>query len=343
VGTESRTYTYYTPTSSSQAPALVFVLHGTTQDGAQIMNISAFNDIAETNHFIAVYPDGVGNIWNVGFDIPGASTADDLGFIEALVDKFVNEFGADATRVYSCGFSAGGYMSHRLACESSRCFAAIASVSGTMSPAWGDTCAPAYLTSVMQIHGTSDLVVPYNGGTSTTGYSVPQVLEKWQTILSCDATPSVTDLPDVSLLDLSTVQKENYNNCSSNYNLTLLKVNSGGHMWPGTDVILSGIGTINRDINASQEIWDFFSNHQCPANVDITENGASQLFFTLTPDRQFSVQSTFSIPRQFNVVNAMGSLVLKGKTQQQIDLSSISNGLYIVSVDGYNPTKVVLN
>jgi polyhydroxybutyrate depolymerase len=344
VGNESRTFTYFVPpTLPPQPSALVFVLHGTTQDGAQIMDISAFNDIAVANNFIVVYPDGVGNIWNVGFDLPGASTANDVGFIEALVDQFIEDFGVDATRVYSCGFSAGGYMSYRLACESSRCFAAVASVSGTMSASWGDTCAPAFSTSAMQIHGTTDLIVPYNGGSSTTGYSVDQVMAKWQSVLNCNSSPTTTDLPNTNLLDFSTVQRIEYNGCNENTELTLLKVSGGGHMWPGTDIILSGIGTINRDISASEEIWNFFSNHQCPAQVNIEEKSNSHIQYTISSSRDLIFNTPVPNAQPFIILDCFGRNVLQGNATSTINLCALSNGLYILNIIGQKPSKFILN
>lgn len=344
VGNETRSYTYFVPlTLPPQAPALVFVLHGTTQDGAQIMDISDFNSLAVAHNFIAVYPDGVGNIWNVGFDLPGASTADDIAFIEALADQFIADYGADATKVYSCGFSAGGYMSYRLACESSRCFAAVASVSGTMSASWGDTCAPAFNTSAMQIHGTTDLIVPYNGGSATTGYSVDEVMSKWQSLLNCNNSPTTTDLPNTNLLDLSTVQRIEYNGCSANSELTLLKVTGGGHMWPGTDVILSGIGTINRDISASEEIWNFFSNHQCPIGVNTEEHSQSSLHFSISPENVLTFQSPFSESTSFSIADAMGKQVLQGRFIQTIELNALASGVYILTIPNRKACKFIID
>ncbi|HRK29013.1 MAG TPA: PHB depolymerase family esterase [Chitinophagales bacterium] len=164
-GGQNRTYIAYVP--SGYAPGsslpLVFVLHGFTQSAQAIMNYSGFNTVAEANNFIAVYPNGVGNAWNTNSGFPGGSTADDVGFISALIDTMHATYGIDTASVFSCGFSAGGFMSHLLACELGNRIAAIAAVGGTMSDAAFNACEPSRPVPVLQIHGTADAVVSYNG------------------------------------------------------------------------------------------------------------------------------------------------------------------------------------
>jgi polyhydroxybutyrate depolymerase len=77
---------------------------------------------------VVAYPDAIAAQWNDGW---WNSTSDDVGFLGALADALVNEFGIDRRRVYVAGFSNGACMAHRLACETDR-FAAIAAVSGDM-------------------------------------------------------------------------------------------------------------------------------------------------------------------------------------------------------------------
>ena len=71
--------------------------------------------------------------WNVGGWTLG-STIDDVGFTEALLTKISTAYTIDLQRVYSTGMSNGGYMSFLLACQLSDKIAAIASVTGSMTP-----------------------------------------------------------------------------------------------------------------------------------------------------------------------------------------------------------------
>jgi len=273
---QNRSFIVYTPASYNPGTPvpLVFVLHGLTQTGQAIMNVSNFNAVADTAGFILVYPDGIGNAWNINANIPGASTANDIGFIEALIDTISANYSIDQNKIYSCGFSAGGFMSHMLACKSSRCFAAIASVAGTMTDSVYNTCTPAFNLPVLQIHGTSDNIVNFNGALGNK--SAPDVVDFWKNFNGCNAAPIITSLPNTSLLDFSTVQLLDYSPCTNDNLVQMLKVNGGGHQWPGTSSLLGGLGTINMDINASAEIWKFFRNYSC--------NTSPQGIQTLTPN-----------------------------------------------------------
>jgi polyhydroxybutyrate depolymerase len=309
----TRNYIVYIPPTYQPGNSwpLVFVLHGFTQSSSTIMNVSGFNAIADTGNFIVAYPNGVGNAWNTNSGMTGGSTADDIGFIGALTDTLHTLYNIDLNRVYSCGFSAGGYMSHRLACESARCYAAIASVSGTMSNAAYAACAPSRPTPVMQIHGTSDFIVSYNGGVAA-GKSVDDVIALWTGSNTCSTPPAVQLLPDINTQDNSTVEKSVYAPCSSGTRVELYKVIGGGHQWPGTNSLLGGLGAINRDISASAEIWNFFSGFSCPVTASVADEQN-----VLTPSYSMAHTSTSVIISFDNVINHLFEIELydmSGKT-----------------------------
>lgn len=256
IGSTNRSYTLYTP--KGYAPGkklpLVYVLHGFTQTAADISRYSAFNPLADSFGFFAVYPSGISNGWNTNSGFPGGSTADDVGFIRILTDSLIARFGIDGDRVYSCGFSAGGFMSHRLACELSDRIAAIASVAGTMSDAAFKACNPGRAVPVLHIHGTSDLVVAYSGGLSN--ISADKLMQFWVNKAACNQTPTKINIPD-RVQEGSTAQWQRYGPCNQSLEMAHIAVNSGGHTWPGSSN--SGVGTTNMDFSASAEIWQFFS------------------------------------------------------------------------------------
>lgn len=339
----TRTFTYYIPSNSSSTPIpMVFVLHGTTQTGEGIMDISGFNALAETNNFIAIYPDGINGFWNIGLAAGGSDT-DDLGFLEALRNQFIADYNIDEQRIYSCGFSAGGYMSYKLVCESEYCFAAIASVSGLITENNFSACNPLYETSVMHIHGTSDFVVAYNGSAQA-GVGVEDLLAYWTSALVCPASPAIEALPNTNTFDFSTVEKQHWSPCSNDNEVVLLKVDGGGHQWPGTDALLGGLGNINRDIDASEEIWNFFENHSCPAALSIEENNKMEIEIFPNPTIDFI---TFNLPNDHSVsmqlFDATGRQVFHRmiKNKETINISELGNGLYYIHTEGYKIKRLM--
>ncbi|MBL0340703.1 MAG: T9SS type A sorting domain-containing protein [Bacteroidetes bacterium] len=346
----TRNYIVYLPstyTPGSSFP-LVFVLHGFTQSSSTIMDVSGFNDVAEDNDFIAVYPNGVNNGWNTNAGFPGGSTADDIGFIGALIDEMHLLYNIDTNKVYSCGFSAGGYMSHRLACESDRCFAAIASVSGTMSNNAFNDCVPSKNMPVMQIHGTSDIVVNYNGGFG--GKSVDDVINLWVANNSCPTTPVVTLLPDINTTDGSTVEQNIFEPCTDSATVILLKVIGGGHQWPGSTSLLGGIGNINKDIIASEEIWNFFSGYSCPVTTSVSENLNSAFAFNIQNLGEGIYNLILNDSQQkgfsFSIFDLTGKIISTEKIitpslSFNIDLSKYSNGVYFLNFISESESKTI--
>ena len=121
------------------------------------------SSVADSENFILVYPQGTNldgySHWNA--DLNGddnKSDVDDLGFIEALVNKLYSENLIDLKRVYAVGYSNGGMMSYALACYKSNLIAAIGSVSGYMIQ---NECTPSHSIPLIKLHGTTDY---YDGG-----------------------------------------------------------------------------------------------------------------------------------------------------------------------------------
>ena len=336
VGGVSRSYIYYTPSSwnPSQNVPLLIVLHGLTQTGAGLMDITQFNQIAEQNGIIAVYPDGENFAWNANMNL-SVSTADDMGFIEALAQEFQNNFGTDPLRQYLVGFSNGGFMSHRLACESSMCFAAIATVSGNMSDTTFMNCQPQFQPAVMHIHGTADAVVPYNGGPGT-GVSVNQCIEKWRTVLNCDPIPITVNMPNTNLFDLSSPQRISYINGTNA--LELIKIEGGGHQWPGIQTLVGGAGIINMDFYSPDVIWAFLNGKSCPSNsineieskIDIYPNPTNGI-----------LKISNGIMTNFKVYNTLGHIILIGETAEEINIEKLECGIYYIQINKDNPIKLL--
>ena len=119
-----------------------------------------WDEEADRNAFVVVYPDGRIHCSNAG-TCCGTSVetgVDDVAAAEAMIDDVSAAIAVDPDRVYVTGFSNGGMMSYRLACESAR-FAAIAPVAGTQLV----DCTDRSTASVLHIHGPADTVVPAGG------------------------------------------------------------------------------------------------------------------------------------------------------------------------------------
>src|SRR5262249_14955868 len=124
--------------------------------------------VADASGFVVASPDGVSSplgirTWNGGGCCGYAVAAgiDDVGFTSALLDRLEANLCLDRRRVYAARMSNGAIMSQRLACDLAARVRAVGSVAGAMM---ASPCAPVRPVPVIEIHGTGDLNVPYNGG-----------------------------------------------------------------------------------------------------------------------------------------------------------------------------------
>ncbi|MFA5831856.1 MAG: T9SS type A sorting domain-containing protein [Bacteroidota bacterium] len=238
---------------------VVFNLHPYDWTASQTRNYLKMHLLGDSVGFITIYPSASDlTHWNSGIsDNPSWVTpnSDDVGFISKIIDSLIVRYTVDTSRMYSCGYSNGGFMSLKLAGQLGNRIAAIASVSGILS----NSTAASYKTTkpvpALFIHGTSDGEVPYSGG-KTGWYSVGQTIEFIRNKNLCLLPAETLYVPNVNLTDQSTVEKYAYRSSTNLSNVILFKVIGGRHVWPDAPPL--GSVPINRDINASREIWNFF-------------------------------------------------------------------------------------
>lgn len=171
VGGLPRTYRTYVPQGLAKGAPLVVVMHGSGENGAQIRIGTGygFERLADERGFVVVYPDAYTFDWNdcsrVGDFSVNGTLVDDVGFLDALVDRLITDVGVDRGRVFATGVSAGGFMSMRLALEAPSRFRAVAAVAANLPMPDNFKCKPGGQgTSVMIMNGTQDPLVPFGGG-----------------------------------------------------------------------------------------------------------------------------------------------------------------------------------
>jgi polyhydroxybutyrate depolymerase len=331
-----RDYILYIPAiydGNTDVP-LVLNFHGFGSNANEQMQYGDFRDIADTEGFLLVHPEGTllngEQHWNVGNFTIG-STADDVGFTEALIDQLANLYAINLDKVYATGMSNGGYMSFLLACQLSEKIAAIASVTGSMTPVTYNACNTQHPTPILQIHGTSDSVVPYDGGTWTR--SIEDVISYWVNYNNCDANPTITVFPNADPLDGSTVDHFVYSGGDDGVTTEHMKVIGGGHTWPGSAFNFPGT---NYDINASMEIWHFFSRFDINGTLSVNEFDNRQVIIYPNPTNStINLSLNFSEELNYELFSSLGKLLIIGtiKTNnQEIDLSNLSPNMYYLKL-----------
>lgn len=317
----------------NEAMPVIFNFHGFGSNANQQMFYGDFRPIAESEGIILVHPEGTliddQGHWNVGFSA-NDSEADDIGFTEAMIEYLIENYNIDETRIYATGMSNGGFMSYLLACQLGDRFAAIASVTGSMTPETFENCQPTHPTPIMEIHGTNDETVPYDGAIFT--MPIDDVMSYWVNFNNCDATPEQVEVEDVNGSDGNTASYFIYSDCDNNITTELFRINNGSHTWPGAIFVFPGT---NLDINASQEIWNFFSKYDINGRLaSSTQNEQNFTSVNVYPNPTTGIlHIDSSEDLDYKLYNILGHEIINLETepsQKTINLSGLGKGLYFI-------------
>jgi polyhydroxybutyrate depolymerase len=289
------------PTETAAAPAaLVLNWHGMMENPAEQQGLSNLDSVADAHGFVVVYPQGGARAKVLGHELPGythngggccssadtdGTRIDDVAFARALVAAVDEIVPIDRARVFSCGFSNGGFMSYRLACEASDVFAAVAVVSAVlanrpnlaMGSSQSFSCSPPRPVPVLHIHGTKDELVTYTGNPLFGWPPVTECVRAW----AGRNNGGKLSQPAVSFSNRSAATNHSVS-CASYgggmTNVTQCTITGGTHAWPGgkcggslgpCTLAIPGYATLHLAgeplIDASLEIWRFFESKRMPA------------------------------------------------------------------------------
>ncbi len=190
----------------SVAAPLLMLLHGYGSNGLETETYLQLTPLSDQRGFLYLYPDGtadpVGNrFWNATDACCDffSSNVDDSGYLRALIDEIAVQLNVDPARISVAGHSNGGFMSYRMACDHAEILSAVVSLAGATFDDPAD-CAPQDTVRVLQIHGTADATILYNGGITPAGTYPGAVAttEQWATYNGCSLVAD-TSLPPIDL------------------------------------------------------------------------------------------------------------------------------------------------
>lgn len=264
---------------------LVIVLHGSGASAAQVLGrafppspLSVWLEIAEREQLVIVAPEGTKRrgerAWNDGFAaIASNPKVDDVGFINAIIDRAIAEDDVDPERIYVIGVSKGGMMAYRIAAELAPRLAAFSAVLAGM-PVHATYPMPAIPLSALIVAGTADPFIPYSGG------KFPYTLWFLAPMLGIEASTAVwrelaglPEVPDIAPIAVhkggATTRAIRYTWCgnSSAQQVRLLKIEGGGHAEPSRKKRYPSVfnrfpGLQNADLEVAEEAWSFFKEKQ---------------------------------------------------------------------------------
>lgn len=280
----ARTYSLCVPASvSPERPVpLVLMFHGGGGTGQAAAFETGWARMARLEGFIAAFPEGTRRdphepssftrnpqTWNDGSgrfqtDQPAV---DDVEFVSRMLDEICAQYPVDSRRIYATGFSNGASMAFRVGVELSSRLAAVAPVAGAF---WSEDPAPSRPVSLCYITGDQDPLNPLNGGVPGTlrglalgeGKPKPPVMSsilKWARMVGCPEAP-------ILLPAAEGVAAVRYGPGREGAEIVFYTIAGCGHTWPGGSSLLpeSMVGSTTDRLNATQVIWQFFTDHPMP-------------------------------------------------------------------------------
>jgi polyhydroxybutyrate depolymerase len=278
----NRTFEYYIPSSytGSEEVPLLFSFHGIGSSGDEQRDLTRFDELAEQEGFIAVFPDAttlaeddnpcaenlLGKYnpllagldltqWNIGINwsLQYCAGVDDVGFTSDMLAWFDDNYNIDADRIYATGMSLGAWFSYYVALELPNTFAGIAPVCGPMTTNMFDFEDVPALT-VITMMSPNDPIIPYDGEETGTIKSMNQTVDFWLDVDGITSEP-VETIWGPTEEDSTVVHRYVYGGGTNGTEVILFKVDGGGHTWPGGVLYSLFVGKVTTHIDGSAMIW----------------------------------------------------------------------------------------
>lgn len=254
-----RTYIQHLPEgySAQKTWPVVLVFHGRGSTAAETQEFSGLDHLPA----VVVYADGVpGSLEDPRQAWEGAPYSaegvDDLAFVDDLLDQLEGDLCLDTSRVYATGKSNGAGFVGILACERSQRITGIAPVAGAFYATGHRECSPSRPVPVVEMHGTADATIPYDGDPARGLPSIPGWTAAWAERNGCRGAVTTSSLA-------ADIEIDRHRGCHRGAEVTHVRVQGGGHTWPGADAY-SGGGATTHSVEATDLLWNTLNHYRLP-------------------------------------------------------------------------------
>ncbi len=326
----TREYLEYVPQiyfdNPSEPVPLVLCLHGLGNTMESFRDRIHMYNVADTANFIVLTPEAIINsltgktCWNAGVTVYGIGNGlnydiDDTGFLDSLLKKTISLYNIDLSRIYVTGYSMGGYMTNKLACQLNDKIAAIASVSGTIGNDFNPYSYTLNPIPTLHMHGTDDETVPYSGNSSQ-GWDAEDLVNFWVGINNCNTQADTILYDDVADTsdngDYRSILEITYSGGNKCTETVFYKIIHGDHGWPYSPA---------DDIDGTTKIWQFFSRHKKWETTTLNETACN--FYTSPSNNIYTQSGIYNDTLQTNC--GLDSIITINLTINTIDNSVTVN------------------
>ena len=204
---------------TSKSYPIVFAFHG--RGGNNNSWVNHLINYTNSGEFIGIYPQGYLESWNLG---PEPSNANDVEFINLIVDELQNYDNLNFDKMYAIGTSNGSGMVNKLAIETNH-FKAIAPIASQLIESLPliNSTNP---VSVLQVNGAADTTIPIDGGPRLGHIFLDayESAELWATKFNCSQNPNIIMLGQDTLYV--------FDSCENEKEIRYLRIEDGEHNLP---------------------------------------------------------------------------------------------------------------
>ena len=242
---------------ADQSWPLLMFLHGYSSSASRMLRYSKMDRLVDEVGLLLVAPNGLVDtvglrFWNATdfcCDFSGRNV-DDVAYLSGLIEEISEVYNVDPRRIYLWGHSNGGFMAHRLACDRAETFASVISFAGALHLE-ESACAPSAAISMLQLHGTADEVIAFDGDEQSYPSAVTTAT-RWATYNGCATSKQVTNSIDLTPDAAgSETTKEQFTDCPSEIDVELWSASGATHFPTITD-------------NFRAVMWEWFAAHPKP-------------------------------------------------------------------------------
>lgn len=285
-GGMERSFSYYLPARLQPGAAVIFVLHGSSGTGAMMRRMSffQFDQLADRENVVIVYPDGYQGYWNdcrrSADYAANRENIDDPAFFQEMIAYFTRTLEVDPARVYVVGLSNGGHMVYRLALEMPRAFAAFAANAASLPVDSNLDCTPAgQAVNIAVLNGTRDPINPYGGGVVTVMgnssrgavRSTEDTVAYWADLAGARGQAPET-LPEQDGDPDTRVERVRYLS-EEGIEVRRYALHGSGHVLPAhrQSPVMALLGNNAGDMQSADELWTFFNAHRATMNIRVPQ------------------------------------------------------------------------
>ncbi|MBK6545854.1 MAG: hypothetical protein IPG12_11365 [Saprospiraceae bacterium] len=338
---------------------IVFMLHGTNQDGEYFYDISGWKELGEQENFITVFPTSLrwcyvddsiethglrwvnGQVTDVPCSGPPQNYISDVNFLKLLAKKIADTFPVNPAMIFASGFSNGSGMIHKLAIDAGDVFAACAG-SGSFLPV-ADSAKPVHRIPVWAMMGTKDdksirppfTEIPFGDDSVLVYFYRPL-----QRMIDCQGVTQNFTKFETAITHSYDFKESNSGDTGQLYRFTL--VNDMFHVYPNGK---------NFKLEAAKLFWEFFKSSVVVKTLEHLKLNQTVHAF---PNPSSDIVQ-ISIPEHhgnyfWKLQDASGKIRISGLHNNASELlikkSETGIGLFILSIQtdrGFYLNKIIFN